>query len=74
MNDMAKKMTNDDRPKNLSADRAIAALLAEAFKTEDAGYIAHAQGGVSPRHGHDANIKGRGHGHFARATSSLIQS
>ena len=41
---MAGKLTIFDPAEGLSSDRAIATFMAEAFATEDAGYIAHALG------------------------------
>jgi probable addiction module antidote protein len=49
---MAKKikherLTNYDPAEDLGSDEAIAAFMAEAFQTNDAGYIAHALGVVA---------------------------
>jgi probable addiction module antidote protein len=44
---MAKKLTTYDPAEDLISDKAIAMFMAEAFKTEDAGYIAHALGVVA---------------------------
>jgi probable addiction module antidote protein len=44
---MAKKLTTYDPAEDLTSDKAIAAFMAEAFKTGDAGYIAHALGVVA---------------------------
>jgi probable addiction module antidote protein len=44
---MAKKLTIYDPAEDLDAADAIAVFLSEAFKTEDAGYIAHALGVVA---------------------------
>jgi probable addiction module antidote protein len=41
------KLTPFDPAEGLTSDDAIAAFMAEAFKTEDAGYIAHALGVVA---------------------------
>jgi probable addiction module antidote protein len=43
---MAEKLTTFDPAEGLTSDEAIAAFMEEAFKTEDAGYIAHAVGVV----------------------------
>jgi probable addiction module antidote protein len=47
MNEMAEKLTTYDPAEDLSSDAAIATFMAEAFATEDAGYIAHALGVVA---------------------------
>ena len=44
---MAQKLTTYDPAEDLTSDKAIAAFMAEAFGTEDAGYIAHALGVVA---------------------------
>jgi len=44
---MAKPLTTFDPAEGLTSDDAIAAFMEEAFKTEDAGYIAHALGVVA---------------------------
>jgi probable addiction module antidote protein len=44
---MAKKLRAYDPAEDLTSDRAIAAFMAEAFRTSDAGYIAHALGVVA---------------------------
>src|SRR5277367_2294365 len=44
---MAGKLTTYDPAEDLSSDKAIATFMAEAFATEDAGYIAHALGVVA---------------------------
>jgi probable addiction module antidote protein len=44
---MAKKLSAYDPAEDLTSDRAIAAFMAEAFRTNDAGYIAHALGVVA---------------------------
>lgn len=44
---MSKKLSVYDPAEDLITERAIAAFMAEAFKTEDAGYIAHALGVVA---------------------------
>ena len=41
---MGEKLINYDPAEDLGSDEAIAVFLEEAFKTEDAGYIAHALG------------------------------
>jgi len=44
---MAEKLTHYDPAEDLSSDQAIAIFMAEAFQTNDAGYIAHALGVVA---------------------------
>ena len=44
---MAKKLTSFDPAEGLASDEAIAAFMADAFESEDAGYIAHALGVVA---------------------------
>ncbi len=44
---MAKKLTTFDPAEGLTSDDAIAAFMADAFESEDAGYIAHALGVVA---------------------------
>ncbi|HEV7158066.1 MAG TPA: addiction module antidote protein [Caulobacteraceae bacterium] len=44
---MGEKLTPFDPAEGLMSDEAIAAFMEEAFKTEDAGYIAHAVGVVA---------------------------
>ena len=44
---MAKKLTTFDPAEGLTSDEAIAAFMADAFESEDAGYIAHALGVVA---------------------------
>jgi probable addiction module antidote protein len=44
---MAEKLTTFDPAEGLTSDDAVAAFMQEAFKTEDAGYIAHALGVVA---------------------------
>lgn len=44
---MAEKITTFDPAEGLTTDEAIAAFMAEAFASEDAGYIAHALGVVA---------------------------
>lgn len=44
---MGEKLTPFDPAEGLTSDEAIAAFMEEAFKTEDAGYIAHAVGVVA---------------------------
>lgn len=44
---MVEKLTRYDPAEDLTSDRAIATFMAEAFATEDAGYIAHALGVVA---------------------------
>src|SRR5271156_180056 len=45
--DMAVKLTAYDPAEDLTSDAAIATFMAEAFASEDAGYIAHALGVVA---------------------------
>ncbi len=44
---MAEKLTTYDPAEDLMSDEAIATFMAEAFQTEDSGYIAHALGVVA---------------------------
>lgn len=44
---MAEKITSFDPAEGLTSDETIAAFMAEAFASEDAGYIAHALGVVA---------------------------
>ncbi len=44
---MAEKLTTYDPAEDLRSDEAIAIFMAEAFQTNDAGYIAHALGVVA---------------------------
>ena len=44
---MAKKLTNYDPAEDLGSKEAIAVFMAEAFKTDNAAYIAHALGVVA---------------------------
>jgi len=44
---MARKLTVYDPAEDLTSAAAIAVFLSEAFRTEDAGYIAHALGVVA---------------------------
>lgn len=44
---MAEKLTPYDPAEDLSSDEAMAVFMAEAFQTNDAGYIAHALGVVA---------------------------
>jgi len=46
-NEMAEKLTTYDPAEDLATDEAIATFMAEAFQTNDAGYIAHALGVVA---------------------------
>lgn len=43
----AEKLTNYDPAEDLGSDKAIATFMAEAFLTNDAGYISHALGVVA---------------------------
>ena len=44
---MAEKLTTYDPAEDLTSDEAVATVMAEAFQTEDSGYIAHALGVVA---------------------------
>ena len=44
---MTEKLTTYDPAEDLTSDSAIATFMAEAFATEDTGYIAHALGVVA---------------------------
>lgn len=44
---MVEKLTNYDPVEDLNSDEAIAVFMTEAFKTNDAAYIAHALGVVA---------------------------
>ena len=44
---MTEKLTTYDPAEDLSSDEAMALFMAEAFQTNDAGYIAHALGVVA---------------------------
>lgn len=44
---MAETLTTYDPAEDLTSDEAIASFMAEAFQTNDAGYIAHALGVVA---------------------------
>ena len=44
---MRDSLTHYDPTEDLASDTAIATFMAEAFETEDAGYIAHALGVVA---------------------------
>jgi len=44
---MKKKLTSFDPAEVLTSDEAIAAFMADAFESGDAGYIAHALGAVA---------------------------
>jgi probable addiction module antidote protein len=45
--EMAEKLTTYDPAEDLTFDAAIATFMAEAFASEDAGYVAHALGVVA---------------------------
>ena len=45
--EMAEKLTTYDPAADLTSDEAIAIFMAEAFQTNDAGYVAHALGVVA---------------------------
>jgi probable addiction module antidote protein len=44
---MAEKLTTYDPAEDLTSDEAMAAFMAEAFESNDSGYIAHALGVVA---------------------------
>ncbi|AKS22511.1 MAG: putative transcriptional regulator [Leptospirillum sp. Group II 'C75'] len=44
---MTKKLTAYDPAEDLLSDEAMAIFMAEAFRTNDAGYIAHALGVIA---------------------------
>ena len=44
---MAEKLTTYDPAEDLNSEEEIANFMAEAFKTNDAGYVAHALGVVA---------------------------
>lgn len=44
---MAEKIATYDPAEDLNSDEAIAVFMAEAFETDDPGYIAHALGVVA---------------------------
>jgi probable addiction module antidote protein len=44
---MAEKLTTYDPAEDLGSDEAIAVFMAEAFQTNDVGYISHALGVVA---------------------------
>jgi len=44
---MSEKLTTYDPAEDLRSEEAIAVFMAEAFETQDAGYIAHALGVVA---------------------------
>lgn len=46
VNEMAEKLTTYDPAEDLASDEAVARFMAEAFETDDSGYIAHALGVV----------------------------
>jgi probable addiction module antidote protein len=47
VNEMAEKLATYDPAEDLTSDAAVATFMAEAFASEDAGYIAHALGVVA---------------------------
>lgn len=47
VNNVDEKLTTYDPAEDLSTDEAVAVFMEEAFKTEDASYIAHALGVVA---------------------------
>jgi probable addiction module antidote protein len=48
---MPKKLTNYDPAEDLRSDEAIAVFMAEAFQTNDVGYISNALGVVAQAKG-----------------------
>lgn len=56
---MAEKLSSYDPAEDLASGEAMASFMAEAFATEDAGYIAHALGVVA---------RAKGMGQIAAAT------
>ena len=44
---MAEKLTTYDPAEDLISDAAMATFMAEAFETNDAGYVAHALGVIA---------------------------
>jgi probable addiction module antidote protein len=46
-NNMAEKLTIYDPAEDLASEQAMAIFMAEAFRTNDSGYIAHALGVVA---------------------------
>ena len=44
---MTEKLTSYDPAADLNSDEAIAIFMAEAFQTNDVGYVAHALGVVA---------------------------
>jgi probable addiction module antidote protein len=48
---MAEKLTTFDPAEGLTSDEAVAAFMADAFASEDTGYIAHALGVVARARG-----------------------
>jgi probable addiction module antidote protein len=57
---MGGKLTTYDPAEDLRSDEAIAIFMEEAFKTEDAGYIAHALGVVARAKGMTQIAKDKG--------------
>jgi probable addiction module antidote protein len=58
--EMTEKLTTYDPAKDLTSDAAIATFMAEAFASEDAGYIAHARGLVARAKGLAQNARQTG--------------
>ena len=56
---MGEKLTTFDPAELLTSDESIATFMVDAFETADAGYIAHALGGVA---------RARGMGEIAKET------
>ena len=50
---MSEQLTTHGRAEDLTSDKAVAAFMAEAFATGDAGFVAHALG-IMARQGYDA--------------------
>ena len=44
---MTEKLTTYDPAEDLTTDKAVALFMAQAFETNDAGYVAHALGVVA---------------------------
>jgi probable addiction module antidote protein len=61
---MAVRLTAYDPAEDLTSDAAVATFMAEAFATEDAGYIAHALGVVA---------RAKGMAQIAEQTRSFAQ-
>lgn len=68
---MAEQLTTYDPAEDLTSDNAIAIFMAEAFETNDTGYIAHALGVVARAKGmtYIANQTGLSHEQLYRSFS-----